>query len=235
MPKHEVTTKQAWMEARRALMAREKELTRLRDEVAAARRALPWVRVDKEYTFEGPNGPATLGDLFAGRSQLFVYHFMFGPDWKVGCKSCSFWADHFDPMRAHLAARDASLAVISRAQRSKVAAFAERMGWDFDWYSSAGNDFNFDFRVSFTPDQVERGDKLYNFATLKAGNDELPGISVFTRDDEGAVFRTYSTYARGLEDINTTYRVLDLLPKGRDEDALAYGMEWVRLHDEYEA
>ena len=233
MPKHEVTTREAWLDARRALMAREKEFTRLRDELAAARRALPWVLVDKAYTFQGPRGKATLGDLFGERSQLFVYHFMFGPDWNAGCKSCSFWADHFDPMRAHLAARDATLAVVSRADRSKLTAFAQRMGWSFDWYSSAGTDFNFDFRVSFTPEQIDSGETLYNHDTLKAGGEELPGLSVFTRNDEG-IFHTYSAYTRGLEDINTTYRVLDLLPKGRDEDDLKYGMEWVRLHDEYE-
>ncbi len=235
MSSHEIASKETWLEARRALMVREKALMRAQDELAQARRALPWVRVEKEYTLQGPQGPVKLGDLFAGRSQLVVYHFMFGPDWKVGCNSCSFWADHFDAVIPHLAARDVSFAVVSRGPRSALTPFADRMGWRFDWYSSADTDFNFDFDVSFTPEQLEAAEPRYNFGTKPPHGEEAHGISVFTRDADGNVFHTYSTYARGAEVVNATYQFLDLVPKGRDEGALPFTMSWVKLHDEYQA
>lgn len=207
---------------------------RLQDRLAEARRNLPWVRVETPYTFEGPDGRCTLAELFAGRRQLVVYHFMFGPEAKAPCKSCSFWADHFDAMTPHLAARDVTLAVISRAQRDRLAAFQQRMGWRFPWYSAFGSDFNVDFGVSFTPQQVERKELVYNFGANAPESSEKQGISVFYKDDDGAVLHTYSTYARGAEVANGTYRILDLVPRGRDEAELPWPMAWVRYHDEYD-
>ena len=234
MTKHEVVSKAEWVEARKRLLAKEKELTRMRDELSAERRALPWMRIDKDYTFDGPNGRETLAQLFGDRSQLVVYHFMFAPEWDVGCKSCSFWADNFNGIISHLRQRDVAFAAISRAPLAKLQAFAKRLGWTFKWVSSNGTDFNYDFEVSFKPEALARGDATYNFAKLQNGNSDMPGISVFAKDESGAVFRTYSTYGRGLDMMNTAYHYLDLVPKGRDEAGLPFTMSWVKLRDLYD-
>jgi predicted dithiol-disulfide oxidoreductase (DUF899 family) len=228
-----VVTRPEWIEARKALLAKEKELTRLRDELAAARRALPEVRVETAYELEGPSGKVSLADAFAGRSQLLVYHFMFHPEWKAGCKSCSFWSDHFDSMRPHLAQRDVTLVAVSRAPFAKLQAFKERMGWGFPWLSSSGTTFNRDFGVTFTKEEIESKSGTYNFGPHEGKSEELPGLSAFRKDDAGAVFQTYSCYSRGLDALNGTYQLLDLVPKGRDEAGLDYPMAWVRLRDEY--
>jgi len=222
-----------WLDARRALLRKEKELTRLRDEVATLRRALPRVRIDKPYVFTGVNGRLSLADLFAGRSQLIVYHFMLGPDWNEPCKHCSFWAEHHDATRVHLAHRDVELAVVSRAHIQKIALLKHRFGWQFPWVSSLGGDFNFDFGVSFPEGKPQQPN--YNFGTQTFDGSEAPGISVFQRDEDGAIFHTYSTYSRGLDALNGTYQLLDLVPKGRDEASLEYPMAWVRLKDRYDA
>ena len=234
MTTNQVVSKGKWVEARKRLLAKEKEFTRLRDQLSAERRTLPWMRIDKDYTFDGPNGRETLAQLFGDRSQLVVYHFMFAPEWEVGCKSCSFWADNFNGITAHLRQRDVAFAAISRAPLAKLQAFARRLGWTFKWVSSNGSDFNYDFEVSFKPDVVARGDATYNFAKLQNANSDLPGISVFAKDQSGAVFRTYSTYGRGLDMMNTAYQYLDLVPKGRDEAGLPHTMAWVKLRDLYD-
>ena len=220
--------RERWRAARMTLLAKEKALTRLRDEIAADRRALPHVPVEN-YLFDGPRGKVSLSDLFNSKSQLIVYHFMLGPNAENPCKSCSFWAEHFDAIRVHLPHRDAELAAVSRAPIAKVEWVRERMGWRFPWVSSHANSFNFDFRVSFTNEQG--GQKLYNFDTQSASEGELPGLSVFERDADGALFHTYSTYARGLDALNGTYQMIDLLPKGRNEDGK--GMAWLRYKDRY--
>jgi predicted dithiol-disulfide oxidoreductase (DUF899 family) len=232
MTAHMTVSRDKWLEARRDLLAAEKDLTRRADDVARLRQALPWVEVDKAYVFEGPDGPVTLGDLFGGRSQLIVQHFMLAPGWGEGCMRCSYVADHTDGMMPHLAARDTAIAAISRAPFTEIERFRKRMGWCFPWVSSHGNSFNYDFGVSFTPDEVASRAPKYNFGK-PAFRDELPGISVFARDEAGAVFHTYSTYGRGVEVMLGTYRMLDLTPKGRDE-AEGKGMAWVRYHDRYE-
>lgn len=229
-----VAPREVWLAERLALLAREKELTRAQDELARQRRQLPWVRVDKRYVFDTPDGPRTLSELFDGRRQLLVQHFMLAPDWEEGCKSCSFMADHHDGMRAHLAQRDVTLLVVSRAPLARIEAFRRRMGWQFRWVSSHGSDFNHDFGVSFTPEQRAQGVVPYNYQLQAFPQDEAPGISVFVRDDAGTVFHTYSRYGRGVEAMMGTYALLDLVPRGRDEDALSYGMEWVRHHDRYD-
>jgi len=228
---HPVVSHEQWVAERRKLLAREKELTRLRDQVARERRALPWVRVDKRYTFDTAEGPRTLGDLFEGRRQLIVQHFMLGPGWEEGCRSCSFMADHTDGMNVHLAARDVTFVAISRAPLAEIERFRRRMGWKFRWVSAFGSDFNHDFHVSFGP-QEEKGQVYYNFGLQAFGSDELPGISVFYRNEAGEVFHTYSAYARGVEAMMGTYNLLDLAPKGRDESGGP--MAWVRHHDRYE-
>jgi predicted dithiol-disulfide oxidoreductase (DUF899 family) len=228
-----VVSEAEWLVARRDLLAREKELTRLRDKVSRHRRELPWVKVGKEYVFDGPNGKETLVDLFDGRSQLIVYHFMFGPDWEEGCKSCSYLADHFDGANWHLPHRDVTFVVISRAPLSKIEAFKKRMGWRFKWLSSHGNDFNFDYHISATKKEQEKGKMYYNYTTQEIDTEEWPGLTVFYRDEKGDVFHTYSTYARGLDILVGAYNFLDLVPKGRDEDNLDFTMEWVRHHDRY--
>jgi predicted dithiol-disulfide oxidoreductase (DUF899 family) len=228
-----VVSEAEWLVARKDLLTREKELTRLRDEVSRHRRELPWVKVKKQYVFDGPNGQETLKDLFDGSSQLIVYHFMFGPEWDEGCKSCSYLADHFDGADWHLPHRDVSFAVISRAPLPKLDAYKKRMGWRFKWLSSYGNDFNFDYHVSFTKEDEKKNEAYYNYAKGEFTTDELPGLSVFYRDKNGAVFHTYSTYARGLDLLVGAYNFLDLVPEGRDEDHLDFSMEWVRRHDEY--
>jgi predicted dithiol-disulfide oxidoreductase (DUF899 family) len=231
---HAVVSREAWLASRKQLLAREKAYTRLGDELSAERRALPWVRVDKDYAFEGPDGRQSLADLFAGRSQLFVYHFMMGPDWKEGCKSCSYVADHFDGTLPHLAARDVTLVAVSRAAFPNIAAFKARMGWQFPWLSSYGSDFNFDFGVSFTSKQVEAGDAIYNFGSEAPPIEELHGAGVFFKDASGTIYHTYSTYGRGLDAVLNTYTLLDMVPKGRDEENEPHIMAWVRHHDKYE-
>jgi len=222
-----------WVEARKALLASEKEFTKLRDQLSRQRRDLPWERVDKDYVFDGPKGMTTLADLFDGRSQLIVYHFMFGPDWDAGCKSCSFLADHFNPAVVHLNHRDVSLVAVSRAPQPILERFRRRMGWDFVWVSSFNNDFNRDYDVSFTQDEVERGDTYYNYRKKGFPSTEAPGASVFFKDEDGSIYHTYSVYERGLDMFITAYHYLDIVPKGRDEGDLSYTMEWLKLHDEY--
>jgi predicted dithiol-disulfide oxidoreductase (DUF899 family) len=221
-----------WLAARKGFLAKEKEFTRLRDELARQRRELPWVKVEKTYVFDGPNGKETLSDLFAGRSQLIVNHFMFGPDWGEGCPSCSFWADTYNGVVVHLEHRDASFVVISRAPLEKLEAYKKRMGWGFKWVSALHNDFNGDYHVSFTPEEQKTA--VYNYNAGGFGSSEAPGVSVFAKDDTGNIFHTYSCYARGLDTLNGAYQLLDLLPKGRDEQGLPYPMAWVRRHDKYE-
>jgi predicted dithiol-disulfide oxidoreductase (DUF899 family) len=233
MTMHQVVSKQDWTAARLALLAKEKAFTRQRDELSAARRALPWEKVETNYVFDSERGSVTFADLFAGRGQLLVYHFMFGPDWESGCKSCSFWADNFERIVVHLNHRDVTLVLISRAPLDRLLAYKQRMGWTFEWVSSLGNSFNHDFAVSFTKDELAKGEKNYNFGTQQAYGEESPGISVFAKDG-GAIHRTYSTFSRGLDMLNGAYHLLDLMPKGRDEEGLSYGMEWLRRRDEYE-
>jgi predicted dithiol-disulfide oxidoreductase (DUF899 family) len=228
---HPVVSHQEWVAARTAFLAREKEFTRLRDDLSRQRRELPWEKVEKSYVFDGPNGQETLAELFWDKKQLVVYHFMFNPTQEAGCKHCSFWADNFDPVIIHLNHRDVSLVVISRAPLAKLEAFKERMGWSFKWVSSGQNDFNYDYQVSFTPDQVQSGAAVYNYRRLDVEMADREGISVFYQDDQGAVFHTYSCYARGIDMMNTAYHYLDLVPKGRDEGGAP--QSWVRYHDKY--
>jgi predicted dithiol-disulfide oxidoreductase (DUF899 family) len=229
-----IVSREEWLAERKALLAKEKELTRLSDRIAEERRALPWVRVGKDYVFETQAGRCGLADLFAGRSQLLVQHFMLGPGWKQGCPSCSFMADHTDGMAAHLAARGVSLVAVSRAPLTEIERFRRRMGWQFPWVSSNASDFNYDFGVSFTADELARGEIHYNYAATSDVQEELPGISVFYKTEAGQVFHTYSTYGRGVEVMMGTYRMLDLVPEGRAEREVPYKMEWVRHHDRYE-
>ena len=224
-----------WLVARKELLAREKDLSRQRDAVSAQRRELPWVRMEKEYVFDAPGGKESLADLFGGKSQLIVYHFMFGPGWEQGCPSCSLVSDHIDGGVVHLAQRDVTLAVVSRAPLPEIEAFKRRMGWRFKWVSSYGNDFNHDFHVSFTPEEMAHGKVDYNYKMQEFPGDEAPGASVFYRDGTGAVFHTYSSYARGLDILVGAYNYLDLVPKGRDEEGLPHTMAWVRHHDRYAA
>ena len=235
MEGHRTVSRDQWIEERRALLAREKEFTRLRDQLSRQRRELPWVRVDKDYVFEGANGKQTLSELFAGRQQLIVYHLMFDPSWEEACSRCSFWADNFNGVLVHLNQRDVTLVAISRAPFAKLAAFQKRMGWSFDWVSSCGNDFNRDYHVSFTPDELEHGEIIYNYAPVKTSMTERPGISVFYKDQAGRIFHTYSCYSRGLDMLNVAYHYLDLTPKGRDEEGLPFPMAWVCYHDAYGA
>ena len=231
--KHQVVSPEAWLVARKALLAKEKEFTRLRDRLSEERRGLPWVRVEKAYVFDGPDGQESLSDLFAGRSQLVVYHFMFDPGWEEGCKSCSFWADNYGGAIAHLNQRDVTMVTVSKAPLAKLEAFRKRMGWTFKWLSSSATDFNRDYGVSLTPDERESGRAFYNYRLGHIGG-EMPGLSVFYKDGSGAVFHTYSCYARGLDMFNSAYQLLDLVPKGRDEADLPYTMAWVRHHDRYD-
>ena len=235
MTTHTVVSSEQWTLARRTLLAREKEFMKLRDELSQARRELPWERVAANYSFVGAAGRETLASLFGAHSQLIVYHFMFAPEWEAGCKSCSFWADNFNGITAHLAQRDVAFAAISRAPQPKLAAFAQRLGWQFKWLSSADSDFNYDYGVSFRATDVEQGKARYNDAPYSGSMTDLPGLSVFCKDSDGALFRTYSTYGRGLDPLNVAYQLLDLVPKGRDEAGLAHTMEWVKLRDLYTA
>lgn len=235
MRDHKVISSDQWLVARKELLAKEKEFTRLRDELSRARRALPWEKVEKEYVFDGPNGKETLADLFDGRSQLIIYHFMYGPDWEEGCPSCSFWADNFNGIDIHLAHRDITLIAVSRATLETLDAYRKRMGWNFKWVSSLGTDFNFDFNVSFAPDEIEKGEMTYNYRKAEFPSDEAPGVSVFFRNVQGEVFHTYSCFSRGLDILNGAYNYMDLAPKGRDEDDLAYSMSWLRRRDQYDS
>ena len=229
----QVVSQAEWLAARKQLLKKEKEFTKLRDEIGRARRELPWEKVEKQYAFQGPKGKETLAQLFEGRSQLIVYHFMLGPGWKEGCPSCSFLADHFNPSVVHLAQRDVTFVAVSRAPLPEIEVFKKRMGWGFKWVSSSGSDFNFDYRVSFTKDQLATDERLYNFETEFPG-EERPGASVFYKNGAGEIFRTYSTYSRGLDILIGAYNYLDLTPKGRDEEGLKHGMAWVRHHDRYQ-
>jgi len=230
---HAVVSRQEWLEARKALLAKEKEATRLRDRLNADRKALPWVKVDADYQFETPDGRLSLGELFDGRSQLIVYHFMLGPDWEQGCPGCSFLADHFDGALAHLNHHDVTLMAVSRAPLAKIQSYRTRMGWNFPWVSSFGSDFNKDFHVSFDADDLAAGEVTYNFTKMPTdrANDELPGVSSFYRDAHGQVFHTYSSYARGAEEFIGALMILDRAPLGRNETST---MDFVRRHDEYE-
>lgn len=227
-----VVSNDEWLAARRKLLAEEKALQRARDELAEKRRQLPWRKVEADYVFEAESGQQSLPELFAGCTQLIVYHFMFHPEWDAGCKSCSFWADSYDGSVEHLRARDVSLVAISRAPLELLLNYRKRMGWRFPWVSSSTNSFNYDFNVSFSPRQIESGEADYNYENGNATIEELPGISVFARDGDD-VFHTYSTYSRGLDPYNATYQYLDIVPRGRDEHGLPYTMDWLRRHDEY--
>jgi predicted dithiol-disulfide oxidoreductase (DUF899 family) len=228
---HAIVSQDEWLAARKALLAKEKEFTRARDALSAERRALPWVKVEKPYVFEGPTGKETLADLFGGKRQLIIYHFMLGPGWVAGCPSCSYLADHFDGANIHLAQRDVAFVVVSRAPFAEIDAYKKRMGWKFKWVSSYGSDFNHDFQVSFTPE--EKATAEYNYVKSGFPSEEAPGLSAFIQQD-GAVYHTYSTYGRGLDMFIGAYHFLDHAPKGRDEDSLPWSMAWVKRHDEYE-
>jgi predicted dithiol-disulfide oxidoreductase (DUF899 family) len=230
---HVIVSQDEWLAARKTLLAKEKEFSKQRDALSAARCALPWVKVEKTYVFDGPAGNETLADLFGGNSQLIVYHFMLGPGWVQGCPSCSFLADHFDGAAIHLAQRDVTLVVVSRAPYAEIAAYQKRMGWKFKWVSSYGTDFNHDFHVSFTPEEKASRKVEYNYALGEFPSEEAPGLSAFIKDG-GAVFHTYSAYARGLDILIGAYNFLDFAPKGRDEDSLPWSMAWVKRHDEYQ-
>ncbi len=231
LKRHKVVSGKAWIAARKKLLAREKTFTRLRDRLSKARRELPWEAVGKEYVFEGPNGKETLAGLFDGRNQLVVYHFMFGPDWDAGCPHCSRWADNFNGIIVHLNQRDVTLVAVSRAPYEKLVVYRQRMGWNFKWVSSFGTDFNFDYHVSFTPEEVNRKKAFHNFKIKDPGVSEREGVSVFYKEPKGKVFHTYSTYERGIDMLNVDYHYMDLVPKGRDEGGR--GPFWVRRHDEY--
>jgi len=229
---HKVVSHAEWIAARKALLAREKKFTRLRDQLNQERRDLPWEKVDKEYVFEGPDGSETLAELFDGKRQLIVYHFMFGPGWKEGCPHCSFWADNFNGLGIHLRHRDTTMIAISRAPFKKLEAFKKRMGWSFKWVSSAKTDFNFDYQVSFTREDVAAEKAFYNYETQDPSVEEREGVSAFYKDERGAVFHTYSAYERGIDMLNTAYHYLDLTAKGRDEDP-EHTQDWVRYRDRY--
>ncbi len=234
MTTHKIVSHEDWIAARQSFLAKEKEFTRRRDELSRERRELPWEQVTKEYVFEGDRGPETLGELFGKHSQLIVYHFMYAPDWEIGCRGCSFWADNFNGIVPHLNARDVSLVAVSRAPLQKLQAQARRFGWTFKWVSSLGNDFNFDYGVSFQPQSLEQGAALYNYRPQKLASSEMPGISAFFRDGK-QIYHSYSTYARGLDMLNAAYHYLDIAPKGRDEEGLASPMEWVRHRIAYQS
>jgi predicted dithiol-disulfide oxidoreductase (DUF899 family) len=233
MPQHKIVSQSEWTAQRKAFLAREKEFTRARDRLSAERRALPWVKVEKPYVFDTPQGKKTLAELFDGKSQLIVYHFMLGPGWVEGCPSCSYLADHFDGAIIHLSRRDAAFVVVSRAPLAEIEAYKKRMGWQFRWVSSFGSDFNFDYQVAFRDDEIG-AEATYNYERQEIDSDEMPGASVFYKDESGSVFHTYSAYARGLDILVGAYNWLDLTPKGRDEEKLPWSMAWVRRHDEYD-
>jgi len=233
---HRVVSRDEWLAARKALLDKEKTFTRLRDDLSRQRRDLPWVKIEKQYVFEGPNGRETLPQLFEGRSQLVVYHFMFSPESDQGCPHCSFWADNFNPIVVHLNHRDVTFIAVSRAPLAKIEPFRKRMGWSFKWVSSFGSDFNYDFHVSFRPEDLKSGRAIYNYtkADMPPTMQDREGVSVFYKDADGTVFHTYSAYARGIDLLNAAYNYLDLVPKGRDEDRLEFTQAWVRYHDRYD-
>ena len=233
MESNPVVSHEDWLKARLDLLEAEKELTRHREVLTSLRMAMPWERVEKDYRFEGPSGPVSLAELFDGRSQLIVYHFMFGPDWEEGCKSCSFWADNFNGIPIHLNHRDVTFTAISRAPLPKIEAYKQRMGWSFPWVSSFGSDFNFDYQAAVTPDVLAEGVAYYNYGTRPNRSSDMVGISVFAKDAAGEVYHTYSCYSRGVEMVNGAYHFLDLVPKGRDEGEFAAAQAWVRRHDQY--
>jgi predicted dithiol-disulfide oxidoreductase (DUF899 family) len=230
---HTIVKQDEWIKARKDLLTKEKEFTVVRDQLSQKRRDLPWVRVDKEYVFDGSNGKQTLSELFDSRSQLIVYHFMFDPSWDAGCPSCSFWADNFNKIIIHINQRDVSMIAISRTPYDKIAEYQKRIGWDFSWVSSYNNDFNFDYQVSFTEEELVKKNAFYNYVIQDTGISEMPGVSVFYKNPEGHIFHTYSTYARGIDILNGAYNYLDLVPKGRDEAGHLNAQFWVRRHDEY--
>lgn len=230
---HKVVSEALWLAARKRLLKKEKAFTRLRDKLSRERRELPWKKVEKDYVFDGIRGKETLAELFESRNQLVVYHFMFDPDWDEGCPACSFWADNFNGLAVHLNERDVTMLAISRAPLKKLRAFKKRMKWGFKWVSSFNTDFNYDFGVSFRPEDWKTGPVIHNYAPEKIGSGERAGISVFYKDENGAIFHTYSCYARGLDMMNNVYHYLDLTPKGRDEDNLEFTMQWLRYHDKY--
>lgn len=231
---NDVVSHSEWVEARKALLKEEKKFTKLRDDLSKQRRELPWEKIEKNYTFDGPSGAKSLADLFHGRSQLIIYHFMYGPDWDEGCKSCSFLADHFNPAIVHLNARDVSFVVVSHAPLSVFEPYKQRMGWDFLWVSAFNSDFNQDFHVSFTEEEIKRGDAYFHYENKGFSSTEAPGASVFFKDDDGTIYHTYSVFERGLDMFITAYHYLDIVPKGRNEEGLSYTMEWLKRHDEYE-
>jgi predicted dithiol-disulfide oxidoreductase (DUF899 family) len=230
---HKIVSENEWIEARKALLKKEKELTILGDQLNQQRSELPWKEVNKEYVFEGPNGKQTLRELFDGRSQLIVYHFMFDPTWEAACLHCSFWADNFNGIIVHLNQRDVTMIAVSRAPYSKLAVYEKRMGWDFKWVSSYDTDFNFDYHVSFTPEELDRKETFYNYNLQDTHSSEREGVSVFYKDPADRVYHTYSAYARGIDMLNVAYHCLDLVPKGRDEAGHEFPQFWVRRHDEY--
>ena len=230
---HITSTRAQWLNERKALLAREKEFDQARDALSAARRDLPWVAVEKEYIFDAEDGQLSLADLFQGKTQLVIYHFMFGTDWEEGCTSCSFWIDNLNGISSHLNARDTALAMVSKGPLAKLLKFKTRMGWSLPWYSSANTDFNEDYHVTFPQEDRDAGDVTYNYRKTQMGMSDMPGISVFTKDRDGRVYHTYSTYARGVDMLNGAYHILDLTPKGRDEDDLPFSMSWLKRHDEY--
>jgi predicted dithiol-disulfide oxidoreductase (DUF899 family) len=230
---HKVVSRNEWLKARKTLLKKEKEFTILRDQLSQERRNLPWIAVDKEYIFEGPKGKETLSELFDGRSQLIVYHFMFHPSWDAGCSSCSFWADNFNGIIVHLNERDVTMIAVSRAPYNKLAAYEKRLGWNFKWVSSYNTDFNFDYNISFRPEEIAKKEGMYNFTIQDPHSPEREGVSVFYKDPEGRIFHTYSAYARGIDMLNVAYHYLDLVPKGRDEAGNEFPQFWVRRHDEY--
>jgi len=231
--KHPVVSHKEWLAARKAFLTKEKEFTKLRDELSRQRRELPWENVEKRYVFDGPEGTVTLSELFGERNQLVVYHFMFTPEWDEGCPHCSFWADNFNEIIVHLNQRDVSFVSVSRASLPKIEAFRKRMGWTFTWLSSDDGDFNYDLGASFRSEEVESGALVYNFGTAKPGHTDREGVSVFYKDRNGDILHTYSAFSRGIDMFNTAYHYLDIAPKGRDEDRLPFTQEWVRHHDRY--
>ncbi|HET6552013.1 MAG TPA: thioredoxin family protein [Dyella sp.] len=232
MANHSVVDHESWLAARKQFLAKEKAFTQQRDELSRERRELPWERVDKPYVFFGEHGKETLADLFGEKSQLIVYHFMFAPDWELGCRGCSFWADNFNGIIPHLAARDVSFVAVSRAPLHKLQEQARKFGWTFKWVSSAGSDFNYDYGVSFSPESIEQGEASYNYRPMKSQSQDLPGISAFSKEND-AIFHTYSTYSRGVDMLNTAYHYLDIAPKGRDEDGLDFPMAWLKHRIDY--
>ncbi len=233
MTTHAIVLPKEWLTARKVLLEKEKEFTRLRDQLSEERRELPWVKVEKEYLFDSVNGKETLAELFENRSQLIVYHFMYGPDWEEGCPSCSFWADNFNNIIIHLNHRDITMIAVAKARLETLESYKVRMGWSFKWASSFNNDFNRDYQVSFTPKELDKGEVYYNYTKTTFPSAEGPGISIFNKNDDGDIFHTYSCYARGLDMLNGAYHYMDLVPKGRDEDCLEWSMAWVRRHDQY--